>query len=80
MFQQDTILRKILFTETSEMSSSEIRILQPLTDWMRTHRISIHPEKRHRDECAVPSELKDSIPQLKCFSVFFRIVLMEVDV
>jgi hypothetical protein len=47
---------------------------------MRPNRVSIDPEKRHSDKCAISSKAKDSISQLESFCVLFCVVLMEVNI
>jgi len=50
------------------------------SNWMRPNRVNIHPEKRYRNECALPPKPKDSISQLESFSVLLSVVLMEINV
>lgn len=47
---------------------------------MRAYWISIDAEERDRDKGPVASETQDSIAQFERSMMFFRIVLMKVDV
>ena len=64
----------------SKTLSKQIRKRQSLTNWMRPNRTGIHPEKGNSNKCAIPSKPKDSVSQLESFRVFFKVVLMEINV
>jgi len=47
---------------------------------VRSHRVSIHPEKGYSNKGAIPPKMKDGVSQLESFGVFVGVVLMEINV